>query len=69
VHDNLHDRDSHLWPGKGSIDWPLAMRLLHSAPQAPALTLEIDGTDQDIVQGMKDTFARLEQAAAVAANN
>ncbi|HTK96095.1 MAG TPA: sugar phosphate isomerase/epimerase family protein [Terriglobales bacterium] len=69
LHDNLHDRDSHLWPGKGNIDWPLAMRLLRSAPQSPALLLEIDGTDQDVVQGMKDTWSRLEQATAVAANN
>jgi sugar phosphate isomerase/epimerase len=69
VHDNLHDRDSHLWPGKGNIDWPLAMRLLQSAPQSPALLMEIDGTDQDVVQGMKDAWSRLEQAASVAANN
>ncbi|MDP9267422.1 MAG: sugar phosphate isomerase/epimerase [Acidobacteriota bacterium] len=69
VHDNLHDRDSHLWPGKGNIDWPLAMRLLHSAPQKPPLLLEIDGEGHDVVQGMKDSFARLEQIAAVTTAN
>jgi sugar phosphate isomerase/epimerase len=69
VHDNLHDKDSHLWPGKGSIDWPLAMRLLASAPQAPPLLMEIDGSEQDVVRGMQDAFAHLEQAAAVPAAN
>jgi sugar phosphate isomerase/epimerase len=68
VHDNLHDKDSHLWPGKGLIDWPLAMRLLASAPQAPPLLMEIDGDGQDVVPAMKDAFGRLEQAAAVPAN-
>jgi sugar phosphate isomerase/epimerase len=68
IHDNLHDRDSHLWPAKGNIDWPLAMRLIQSAPQSPALLLEIDGEGQDIVQGMKDAWSRLEQASTTAAN-
>lgn len=68
VHDNLHDKDSHLWPGKGNVDWANTMRLLHSAPQAPALLLEIDGEGQDVVQGMQETYARLEQAVSTAAN-
>lgn len=68
VHDNLHDKDSHLWPGKGTVDWANAMRLLHSAPQSPPLLLEIDGEGQDIVAGMQESYARLEQAATAAAN-
>ena len=68
IHDNLHDKDSHLWPGKGNIDWANTMRLLHSAPQSPALLLEIDGEGQDIVAGMTETYARLEQAVSAAAN-
>lgn len=68
VHDNLGDRDSHLWPGDGNIDWTLAMRRLQSAPQAPPLLLEIDGEGKgDIVKGMAGSFERLEQASAVAA--
>jgi sugar phosphate isomerase/epimerase len=69
VHDNLRDKDSHLWPSKGNIDWPNTMRLLETAPQKPPLLMEIDGEGQDVVQGMKDAFARLEQAASTAAAN
>jgi sugar phosphate isomerase/epimerase len=68
VHDNLRDKDSHLWPGKGNIDWPLAMRLLHSAPQSPPLLMEIDSDGQDIVPGMQDAYARLEQLVTASAN-
>src|SRR6516164_3671046 len=42
VHDNAKDRDSHLWPGQGSIDWKEAMELLKSAPHTPPLLLEIE---------------------------
>src|SRR5260221_255898 len=45
VHDNKGDRDSHLWPGEGSIDWNKTMDGLRSAPQVPALLLEIEGAD------------------------
>jgi sugar phosphate isomerase/epimerase len=41
VHDNAKDKDSHLWPGQGTIDWKEAIELLRSAPQTPALLLEI----------------------------
>lgn len=43
VHDNHGTKDEHLWPGEGSIDWPRTMELLRSAPQVPALVLEIEG--------------------------
>ena len=63
VHDNQHDRDSHLWPGDGSIAWKEAMAMLRSAPQAPPLLLEIDGEGKgDIVKGMAEAFRRLEAA-------
>ena len=41
IHDNLGDKDSHLLPHDGSIDWPAAMKLFRSLPggQIP-LTLE-----------------------------
>ena len=42
VHDNRGDRDLHLWPGEGTIQWPEAIELLRSAPQAPPLLLEIE---------------------------
>ena len=46
VHDNKKERDSHLLPGEGTVDWNEAMTLLRSAPHAPACLLELEG-DQD----------------------
>ena len=46
VHDNAKDRDSHLWPGDGTIDWKEAMELLRSAPQTPPLLLEIEADEK-----------------------
>jgi sugar phosphate isomerase/epimerase len=46
VHDNARDRDSHLWPGEGSIDWKQAMDLLRTAPHQPPLLLEIEGEEK-----------------------
>lgn len=67
VHDNARDRDSHLWPGEGTIDWPEAIALLRSAPQAPPLLMEIDGEGKTgIVQGMASAFRKLEQQESAA---
>src|SRR6266850_3905030 len=46
VHDNAKDRDSHLWPGQGSINWKEAMELLRSAPNTPPLLLEIESDEK-----------------------
>ncbi|HVJ06291.1 MAG TPA: sugar phosphate isomerase/epimerase family protein [Candidatus Saccharimonadales bacterium] len=43
VHDNRGNKDEHLWPGEGTIDWKPTMELLKTAPQVPALVLEIEG--------------------------
>jgi sugar phosphate isomerase/epimerase len=43
VHDNHGMKDEHLWPGQGTIDFKLAMQLLQTAPQVPALVLEVEG--------------------------
>jgi sugar phosphate isomerase/epimerase len=43
VHDNHGLKDEHLWPGEGSIDFHRTMKLLRTAPQVPALVLEIEG--------------------------
>ena len=60
VHDNAKDRDSHLWPGAGSIDWKQAVELLRSAPHTPALLLEIE-TNEKISppEKMAETFRKL----------
>src|ERR1700728_1483648 len=41
LHDNKGDKDSHLWPGDGTIDWDDTLGGLKAAPQTPAGMLEI----------------------------
>ena len=48
VHDNARDRDAHLWPGEGTIDWDEALGLLRAAPHVPPLLLEIEGEGQEL---------------------
>src|SRR6266478_6632014 len=63
VHDNAGDRDSHLWPGKGSIDWKQAMELMRAAPHTPPLLLEIEADEKvNPIEKMVETFATLEKA-------
>ena len=65
VHDNNRDRDAHLWPGSGGIDWKEAMDLLRSAHHAPAVLMEIDGQDNeqaDVPAAMAQAFKKLEVA-------
>lgn len=61
VHDNAKDRDSHLWPGQGTIDWKEAMELLRSAPQTPALLLELEGEEKvNPLEKLEAAFEKLE---------
>lgn len=63
LHDNHGERDEHLWIGEGTIDWDEAMSLLRTAPQVPAMLLEINGEQQkDISVGASESFSRLEKA-------
>jgi len=63
VHDNGKDRDSHLWPGKGSINWKEALELLRSVRQTPPLLLEVEGDEKSsVVEDMEETFRKLESA-------
>ena len=41
LHDNKGDKDTHLWPGDGTIHWDETLGGLKAAPQAPAGVLEI----------------------------
>lgn len=41
VHDNHGDRDEHLLPGEGSIDWEEAFAAFQTAPEMPSLVLEL----------------------------
>jgi sugar phosphate isomerase/epimerase len=40
VHDNHGQKDEHLWPGDGTIDWPAAVKALQALPGPPAIVLE-----------------------------
>ena len=69
VHDNKKDKDTHLWPGEGSMDWAETMQLLRSAPHTPPLLLEIEGEGKDHAQvegGMTEAFKKLEQTMSAA---
>jgi sugar phosphate isomerase/epimerase len=60
VHDNAGDRDSHLWPGAGSIGWKDAMKLLDAAPHTPPLLLEIEADEKiNPVEKMGEVFRNL----------
>jgi sugar phosphate isomerase/epimerase len=67
IHDNGRDRDAHLWPGDGSIDWRETMALLQSAPHTPPVLLEIEGEGkEDIPGGMNRAFEKLEKETVAA---
>lgn len=67
VHDNNKDRDAHLFPGEGSIDWNDAMRLLSTAPHVPPLLLEVDGENRDkLVERLDEILRKLSSAATAA---
>jgi sugar phosphate isomerase/epimerase len=61
LHDNNKDRDSHLWPGAGNINWTEVMELLRSAPHTPPILLEIE-TDEKInpLDKLGPSFDKLE---------
>jgi len=64
VHDNARDKDTHLWPGQGTIDWKEAMELLLSAPQTPPLLLELENDEKvNPLEKMPETFDKLEEIA------
>lgn len=67
VHDNRRDRDTHLWPGEGTIDWSQTMQSLRDAPHAPALLLEVEGVEGvDVAGKMVEAYGKLEAAAVEA---
>ncbi len=60
IHDNAKDRDSHLWPGAGTINWKETLELLGQAPHRPPLLLEIDGDEKiNPVEKMSEIFGNL----------
>jgi endonuclease IV len=67
LHDNNKDRDAHLWPGDGTINWSQAMELLRSLPHVPPLMLEIEGEGKtNITDGIGKAFSKLGHVPASA---
>jgi len=66
LHDNKGDKDTHLWPGDGTIDWDEALGWLKAAPQTPAGVLEIHYTLGDSIEAVtekaKKVFAEMDAA-------
>ncbi len=66
IHDNHGERDEHLWPGEGTIDFPPALLGLKQAKQAPAGVLEIHhsyGSDPArVAERAKIAFAQFDEA-------
>jgi sugar phosphate isomerase/epimerase len=63
VHDNKKDKDSHLWPGDGSIDWKEALELLKTAPNVPPLLIEVEEHEGvNPVEKISSTVEKLETA-------
>jgi sugar phosphate isomerase/epimerase len=64
LHDNHGEKDEHLWPGDGTIDWSQAMPGLKSAPKLEAGVLEIhyalEDSPEAVAAKARDAFARLE---------
>ena len=48
VHDNNGTKDEHLWPGDGTIDWPVTAKALKAFAEPPAIVLEISQNLGDI---------------------
>ena len=62
VHDNTKDKDTHLWPGQGSIDWKQAIDLLRSAPQTPPLLFELAEDEKvNALEMLGEAFDKLER--------
>lgn len=63
VHDNDGLKDSHLWPGQGSIDWKQTMELLRSAPKTPPLLFELaEDEEVNALEKLGEAFGKLETA-------
>ncbi|MGC2696800.1 MAG: sugar phosphate isomerase/epimerase family protein [Candidatus Angelobacter sp.] len=67
IHDNKRDKDSHLWPGDGTIDWEQTMQAVRGAPKGPAMVLEIEGEEGlDVPRKMAEVYGKLENAGVAA---
>ncbi|MGA7886334.1 MAG: sugar phosphate isomerase/epimerase family protein [Acidobacteriaceae bacterium] len=70
LHDNHRDKDAHLWPGDGTIDWDATLGGLKAAPHSPAGVLEISyslgETLDSFVEKAYKALEKMDQARAIA---
>lgn len=66
LHDNRGDKDAHLWPGDGTIDWNETLGELKGAPQTPAGVLEIHyllgETVETVAEKARRSFEQMDSA-------
>ena len=66
LHDNKGDKDTHLWPGDGTIAWDETLAGLKSAQQTPAGVLEIHyglgESAESVAEKAKKAFAKMDEA-------
>jgi len=62
VHDNHGQKDEHLWPGDGTIDWPATVKALQGLDAPPAAVLEIGQALADLPAALSP---RIEKAFAL----
>ena len=63
IHDNLGDKDAHLAPYDGSIDWPAALKLFRSLPNGELpLTLELKEKTGPDAPGLPDQITAAAKA-------
>jgi len=72
VHDNHGQKDDHLWPGAGKIDWQNIARHIAALPANTRGTLEIaynlEETSESVTQKATQAFRALEEEAEAASN-
>ena len=68
LHDNHGEKDEHLWPGSGSVDWQWLMREVAELKQPITGVLEIAHSPEETADAVKKktaaAFAMLEGASA-----
>lgn len=69
LHDNRGDRDDHLFPGQGTIDWPAALQALAQAPNEFPLQLELrdHGEFSQPLEKALEVFSRFQELTRPAA--
>ena len=58
AHDNHGQKDEHLFPGDGTIDWPAATTALNALPTPPAVVLELSSKLPDEPSALPDRIQK-----------